>query len=246
MPEPLSPLDRQQTFRFTCSPRVACFNACCRDLNQLLTPYDVVCLKQHLNLSSSDFLKRFTESHIGPGTGLPVVGLRFRDDDELACPFVTPSGCRVYPARPASCRTYPLARGVSRHRESGKQTEHWALIREPHCLGFESGQERTVDQWVHDQRLGDHHQANDAMLTLIAHKNRFRPGPLTPAESERVFTALYDLDRFRTQLSTAGRPIMSSIDRRRFTQACQDDLALLYVAMDWVQQTVFAAPPRIE
>jgi Fe-S-cluster containining protein len=239
-------LDRQQTFCFACSPQVACFNACCRDLNQVLTPYDVLCLKQHLNLPSADFLKRFTESHTGPGTGLPVVGLRFRDDDELACPFVTASGCRVYPARPASCRTYPLARGVSRNRQSGKVAEHWALIREPHCLGFTNGLEQTVDQWVHDQQLGTYHQANDRMLTLIGHKNRFRPGPLTPVESERVFTALYDIDTFRGQLSTNCCPTIGSVDRRRFTQACQDDLALLYFAMEWVEKTIFAALARIE
>ncbi len=246
MPDFLSPLDRQQTFCFACSPRVPCFNACCRDLNQALTPYDVVCLKQHLNLSSTDFLKRFTESHTGPGTGLPVVGLRFRDDDDLACPFVTAGGCSVYPARPGSCRTYPLARGVSRNRHSKKVTEHWALIREPHCLGFANGREHSVDQWVRSQKLDAYNRANDRMLTFIGRKNRFRPGPLTPGESERVFTALYDIDRLRRQLATDSCPTMGTVDRQRFTQAGQDDLVLLMVAMEWVEKTIFAAPARIE
>ena len=245
MPDPLSPLDRQQSFCFTCSPQVPCFNACCRDLHQVLTPYDVVCLKRYLNLSSSDFLKRFTETHTGPGTGLPVVSLRFRDDEDLACPFVTASGCRVYPARPASCRTYPLARGVSRDRDSGRQTEQWALIREPHCLGFANGRQQTVDQWVHDQQLGAYHQANDALLSLIARKNRSRPGPLPPVESARVFTALYDLDRFREQLAAAGPAAIATIERQRFGLAGeQDDRALLAAAMQWLEKTVFTATAR--
>jgi Fe-S-cluster containining protein len=246
MSDPISPLDRRQTFCFACSPQVPCFNACCRDLCQALTPYDVLRLKQHLNLSSADFLKRYTESHTGPGTGLPVVGLRFREGDGRVCPFVTVSGCRVYAARPASCRTYPLARGVSRHRHSKKMTEYWALIREPHCLGFANGHEQTVDQWIHEQQLDAYHQANDRMLTLIARKNRFRPGPLTPVESARVFTALYDVDTLRGQLSTGSCPAVATIDRPRFTKPRQDDLALLVAAMEWVEKTIFAAPAPLE
>jgi Fe-S-cluster containining protein len=104
-----------------------------------------------------------------------VVSLRFGDSDDLTCPFVTDAGCRVYPARPASCRTYPLARGVSRSRKTGRLTEHWALIREPHCLGFQNGHPQTVDEWIDDQQIAAHNRMNDMMLELISLKNRFRP-----------------------------------------------------------------------
>ncbi len=83
----VSSLEKHQTFRFTCSPDVTCFNACCRNLNQALTPYDVLCLKQFLEMSSGDFLNRYTEESTGPGTGLPVVSLRFSDADDLASLF---------------------------------------------------------------------------------------------------------------------------------------------------------------
>ena len=188
MQNPVSPLEKHQTFCFTCSPRVACFNACCRDLNQVLTPYDVLCLKQFLEMSSSDFLDKYTEESTGPGTGLPVVSLRFSDADDLACPFVTDAGCRVYPARPASCRTYPLARGVSRNRETGHLSQHWALIREPHCLGFKNGQPQTVDEWVDDQQIATHNRMNDMMLELISLK---KPIPAGPADAIRKKTDLY-------------------------------------------------------
>jgi Fe-S-cluster containining protein len=157
-------------------------------------------------MSSSDFLSRYTEARTGPATGLPVVSLRFSDADDLACPFVTDAGCRVYPARPASCRTYPLARGVSRDRDTGRLTEHWALIRESHCLGFKDGQRQAVDDWVDDQQLATHNRMNDKMLALISRKNRFRPGPLMPAEKKRIFTALYDLDAFRNDPFTEVAP----------------------------------------
>ncbi|BBO84229.1 zinc/iron-chelating domain-containing protein [Desulfosarcina ovata subsp. sediminis] len=239
MRDPVFPLSKHQTFRFRCSPEVACFNACCRDLQQVLTPYDILCLKQYTEMSSSEFLKRYTEASTGPGTGLPVVSLRFADAADLACPFVSDAGCRVYPARPASCRTYPLARGVSYNRETGKRVEHWALIREPHCRGFDSGPEQTIDRWVEGQQIAEHNRMNDRMLSLISDKNRFRPGPLKPSESQLVYTALYDLDVFRETLFTTGKPVKNLGGIKNMDQARSDDSALLTVAMAWVRENVF-------
>ncbi len=244
MQNTVSPMDKNQTFCFTCSPQVACFNACCRDLNQALTPYDVLCLKQFLDIPSSDFLNKYTEENTGPETGLPVVSLRFGDADNLACPFVTEAGCRVYPARPASCRTYPLARGVSRNRETGRLTEQWALIREPHCQGFKNGQPHSVAEWVDDQQIATHNRMNDMMLELISLKNRFRPGPLMPSEKNRVLTALYDLDTFRNNLFKKDGTTATIIEHQTIDWEKTGDLDLLLVAMDWVRTTLFTPSPR--
>jgi Fe-S-cluster containining protein len=240
----VAPLAKHQPFRFTCSPHVTCFNACCRNLNQALTPYDVLCLKQFLKMSSGDFLNRFTEESTGPGTGLPVVSLRFSDADDLACPFVTDAGCRVYAARPASCRTYPLARGVSRDRETGRLTEHWALIREPHCLGFENGHRQSVAGWVDDQQITDHNRMNDNMLELISLKNRFRPGPLMPSEKKRIYTALYDLDAFGNDPSDRDRNGSLSAYARTLGRPGTGDLDLLLVAMGWVRKYLQSFSPE--
>lgn len=243
MPNVISKLKKHQIFHFSCSPQAPCFNACCRDLNQALTPYDVLCLERYLKMTSTDFLKTYTRTSAGPGTGLPVVSLRFGDAQDLACPFVTPEGCRVYPARPASCRTYPLARGVSRDRQTGAMTEHWALIREPHCKGFETGRSTTVDQWVDDQQIAAHNRMNDRMLELIGQKNRFRPGVLPPSEEKLVYTALYDLDAFRGQIDEAAADMpVASLPERDFS----DDVELLCFAMDWVRQKVFEGRPSRE
>lgn len=234
MQPPVVPLDNDQPFCFTCSPAVPCFNACCRDLNQALTPYDILCLKHHLKMTATDFLATYTEMHIGPGSGLPVVGLRFADAKDLTCPFVGDSGCRVYPARPASCRTYPLARGVVRDRQTGRLTERWALIQEPHCKGFTGGQRQTVAQWIADQHIATHNRMNDVMLDLIGAKQRYRPGPLTPDELQQVYTALYDMDTFRSHRHTAGKQprVGSEPPHRRPTLA--EDTALLGEAVRWI------------
>ncbi len=90
------PIGPDETFDFSCGPHVPCFNACCRDLNQSLTPYDVLHLARHLEMGTGDFLQAHTVCYQGPETGLPVVSLKPAGGSEKKCPFVTSGGCRVY------------------------------------------------------------------------------------------------------------------------------------------------------
>ena len=146
-----TPIARRDSFGFSCSREVTCFNDCCRDLNQFLTPYDILRLKNRLNLTSAAFLDRFTVSHTGPESGLPVVTFKTDPASGHACPFVGRSGCRVYTDRPTSCRMYPLARAISRSRRSGRITEHFALLKEPHCRGHLQPRRQTVEAWMASQ-----------------------------------------------------------------------------------------------
>jgi hypothetical protein len=233
------PISPDTPFRFACSPEVACFNECCRDLNQFLYPYDILRLKKRLGLSSSEFLKRYTTQHVGPESGLPVVALKASDAERLTCPFVTPSGCRIYPDRPASCRTYPLARAISCNRESGQVTEHFMLLKEPHCLGFNAPQSQTARQWIDDQQIEIYNHFNDQLLEIIGLKNQLRPGPLDPKLRQLFYEALYDLDRFRTQLFKNQLLDQIDVDPQKLADAETDDTALLEVGMAYVKQVLF-------
>jgi hypothetical protein len=207
-----------EPFRFACSPGVACFNECCRDLNQFLYPYDILRLKKRLGLSSGEFLERYTTQHIGPESGLPIVALKTADVERFACPFVTENGCRVYPDRPSSCRIYPLVRAISRCRETGKITERFMLLNEPHCLGFNEPKEQTVRQWIKEQGIETDNPINDKLMEIISLKNRLRPGPLDLKSRHLFYVALYDLDNFRKQIfQRSGSSLISSLSfpRRR-------------------------------
>jgi len=187
MQEPeFTALSPEEPFRFACDPGVACFNLCCQDLNQALTPYDVLQLRTHLRLSWAQFLERYAVLYPGPASRLPVVSLRFSSAREKLCPFVTPAGCSVYAARPTSCRLYPVARALQRSRRDGSLSEHFALIREPHCLGFEQGPAMTVEQWVAGQGAREGLAANDRLMEMIALKNRLRPGRLDPEQENAL------------------------------------------------------------
>jgi len=241
MPDPTTTfiaIAAEARFRFGCTPQVPCFNECCRNLNQALTPYDVLRLKNHLQMPASRFLADLTHRHVGPDSGLPVVTLRPADPVTRTCPFVTHSGCRVYPDRPASCRSYPIARAVTRCRETGRLTEHFALLREPHCRGFEQPSEQSVAQWVASQDLQGYNRMNDRLLEIISLKNRHIPGPLDLKSQTAFFTALYDLDHFRHRVFEE-RAIRLAADEKALDAARNDDTALLTLAMDWVKAVLF-------
>ncbi|MEJ2037717.1 MAG: YkgJ family cysteine cluster protein, partial [Desulfosarcinaceae bacterium] len=224
---------------FDCHPGLACFNQCCRDLNQALTPYDTLRLRAYLELTAAAFRDKYLEIRPGPESGLPVATLRFSDHPQKHCPFVRAEGCLVYPARPASCRMYPLARALHRSRADGELREHFALLREPHCRGFEQSRNRTVRQWVINQELGIHLRINDALLELIALKNRLRPGPLSRDHWHWARMVFYDLDGFKRKVMSDDPATSLQSGLPHPPEAGAQDEAWLGWAMLWLKELLF-------
>jgi Fe-S-cluster containining protein len=235
----LTPIAPKDPFLFECSPEVPCFNECCRDLNQFLTPYDILRLKTHLGLSSEAFLAQYTSQHIGPESGLPIVTLKPKAGQDRICPFVSARGCEVYADRPSSCRIYPLVRGLARSRQTGEVTEQFMVLQEPHCLGFGASRKHTVTQWMQGQEIEIYNAINDRLMELISLKNRLRPGPLDLKSRHLFYMALYDLDTFRTQIKANGILENADIDPASLEKAMADEVALLKVGMEWVKQVLF-------
>ncbi len=235
----VTPITRQESFCFACHPAVPCFNECCRNLNQFLTPYDILRLKNHLGLSSGQFLEQYTSQHVGPESGLPIITLKPGDQQDLTCPFVTPKGCSVYESRPSSCRIYPLIRGIARSRQTGRMTEQFMVLKEPHCRGFDTGKTKTVQRWLDDQGIAIYNETNDKLMQIISLKNIRMPGVLDLKARHLFFTALYDLDRFRCQITDNGLLADGRFESWLVDKALEDDVALLEVGMAWVEKVLF-------
>jgi len=244
MTQDMKPVSLNDPMTFVCGPANACFNDCCRDLTQVLTPYDVLRLKNHLHLPSRTFLPTYTTRQTGPASGLPVATFKFDSSAGYTCPFVTAAGCSVYPARPGSCRLYPLARAISRSRDSGEIREYYALIQEDHCRGFQSGNSRTVGQWLTGQEVALYNRYNDKLMELIHLKNRILPGPLTRDQSDAVFLALYDLDEFRHRIFNQGLPDGDALPRQVLDQIGTGDEALLDLGLKWICHYLFGMDMR--
>jgi len=235
----MTPLSANDTFLFSCSKKVPCFNECCRDLNQFLTPYDILRLKHRLDLSSHLFLERYTIQQTGPKTGLPIITLKPNDPHKLTCPFVTSSGCSVYEDRPSSCRTYPLVRMASRSRATGKITEQYILLKESHCVGFEQGRTWTIRKWIQDQNVTLYNEMNDMLLEIIGLKNRLIPGPLDIKSRFAFHMALYDMDTFRSHIFEQNILDHWNLDEKTLDSVKNDDVELLKLGHRWIKKILF-------
>lgn len=223
LPENVRRLEDNETFRFRCHPQVDCFTDCCRQLDLALSPYDVLRLRQALNISSGEFLDRYVLAEKTAEDTFPLAFLSMTDDGQASCPFVNEQGCTVYQDRPGACRTYPVGRGASLD-ENGKVSELFVLLNEPHCHGFADGPALTIKEWITDQALADYNEFNDLLMTVLQHpriKEGFKPDDRQQA---RYLQVLYDLDTFR-QESGADKNI--------------DDRELLKVAIQLLHDELF-------
>jgi len=233
-PENIVEVSEDEAFCFDCHSGVRCFNECCGDLNQFLTPYDILRLKKYFSMSSTRFLDIYTTRHMGPQTGLPVITLKPADPSILKCPFVTSSGCSVYTDRPSSCRMYPVIRVLSRSRETGKTKIRYALLKEPHCRGFEEKRRITVREWMENQGLLPYNEMNDMMMDIISLKNRLMPGPLMGEAEQLFFTLCYDIDRLKEATFKTEHHVIEISDAVK-----SNDADLLRFGMAYLRDKVF-------
>ena len=132
-------------FKFACHKGKECYTHCCSDLNLILTPYDIIRMKNRLGLTCDQFLAVYTKAEILSRTRLPVIRLQMTNDEKKSCPFVTPQGCTIYEDRPVTCRYYPLGTAAFREQEIQPTGEDfYFMVREAHCLGFKEDNDWTV------------------------------------------------------------------------------------------------------
>ena len=225
-------------FTFACHPEVPCFNECCRRLDLMLTPYDVLRLKQHLGLDSGEFIDRYTVVENGQN-GWPLPRLKMSDTAEATCPFVSDAGCTVYEDRPGACRTYPLGRAAKGGSEAGIQAESFFLVKEPHCRGFEQGAHWTPDTWSEDQGLEAYNSTNDLFLPLITRQAPAADAAQAQKKMQMFFMACYNLDAFKKFVTGSRFTELIQIDPTRLELIQSNDLQLLKFAFDWLRFSLF-------
>ena len=192
-------------------------------------------------LFTDRFLEEYTDQHIGPETGLPVVTLKNVPKEGFKCIFVSSDGCRVYSDRPSSCRTYPLARMLARSRETGQIDIQYGLLVEPHCQGHDQNRKQTVHEWITSQDVGIYNEINDRMIDIISVKNRLLPGPLDAASRSIFHMACYDLDTFRPYLENNYTSRQLNLNPESWQAILEDDVELLKFGLIWVKQALFTS-----
>jgi Fe-S-cluster containining protein len=232
-PRKLTPESR---FKFRCHPDVPCFTECCGKTTIILTPYDILRLKNRLNMKSGNFLKQYTRTEFHDKSGLPLVIMdmpRFGN----RCPFVRPvTGCTVYSDRPATCRYYPIGQGTLITEEG--IDEFFFYVREEHCRGYEEDAEWTVASWRADQGVDKYDEMNLPWKTMMLRRGS-DGGPVTDERGNRLFAmVMYDLDQFRDFVFKSRFLSIFSVDEDVQERIWDDDEDLLKFGYQYLKMAL--------
>ena len=225
-------------FRFACHQSLPCFTRCCADLELVLTPYDIIRLKNRLHLSSGAFLDRHATVSTDRLSGLPMVKLKMQTDETRRCPFVSPRGCVIYEDRPGACRLYPLGRAASKISKS-RLGEYYFTVKEAHCLGWQEKKEWTIQAWLADQGMDEYNTRNDSFTDMTTGKQSKRLRTLSHQQLKMYFMACYDLDAFRCFVFESSFLERFDIAAEIRNRIRTDDIELMTFACRWLKFSLF-------
>ncbi|MEW6676673.1 MAG: YkgJ family cysteine cluster protein [Pseudomonadota bacterium] len=239
---PVAPtmLAGDKVIQFRCHKDVGCWNACCSNIDITLTPYDIIRLKNRLDLSSGDFLKQYTVPYEMDQDGTP--GVKFRAvEGGTACQFMRPEGCAVYEDRPTACRYYPVALLSMRNQEEYVDRTAYAFVEEKHCLGHKEPQKQTIDEYRKDQGVDVYDEKGRGWRQLVLKKKSAGPaiGKPPAVSNQLFFMASYDVDRFRAFVSSDSFNKTYDIPLDVMATLLADDEALMEFGFNFLKHALF-------
>ena len=232
--------DDSKRIQFQCRKGIACWNACCSNIDISLTPYDILRLKRRFETSSGEFLQRYTVPYEMEQNSIAGVKLR-PVENGTACQFMTPEGCSVYEDRPTACRYYPVALLSLRRQDETTDRASYALVEEPHCLGHREPHQISVSDYRKEQGLEEYDELARGWRQLILKKKSSGPsiGKPTKRSLELFFMACYDLDRFSQFVASEGFSNIYDLPPESLRNILLDDVELLQFAFRLLRQVLF-------
>lgn len=244
-PFPASPvlpemLDGDTPIQFRCRKGIACWNACCSNIDITLTPYDILRLSRRLGITTSDFLVKYTFPYEIDPNGIAGVKLKPVDGGS-ACQFMVAEGCSVYEDRPTSCRYYPVALVSMRRTDENTDRSSYALVKEAHCLGHNEPRTITIADYRKEQGIEEYDDIGRGWRQLILKKKSSGPtiGKPSKRSLQLFFTACYDLDRFREFVKIGPFDETFAIPADEKQKILTSDSELLLFAFRFLRQVLF-------
>lgn len=244
-PFPQSPViptlyDDAKVIRFRCHKEIACFNACCKNIDISLTPYDILRLKRRLGLNSGDFLRQYSYPYEMEQDG--IAGVKFKPlENSTACQFVTDAGCSVYEDRPTACRYYPVALISMRKQNEYTDSDSYALVKEAHCMGHFEDRSLTIAEYREEQGLADYDTLARGWRQLVLKKKSSGPsvGKASKRSLQMFFMACYDLDRFREFVISSPFNETYDLSEELKQQILSDETELMQFGFRFLRQVMF-------
>ena len=223
-------MDVEHVFQFNCAPNVPCFTECCQDITIVLSPYDVLRLKNALNIQSDEFLDRHTIIIRKEKLLIPMVVLKMNEDDKR-CPFVTEEGCSVYADRPWPCRMYPL-----NMNDDGT----FSLITDSsRCKGLEENDKNRISNWLIEQGVPMYDEMNHLFSEVTTPLQAQELDIDNPKIYQMTFMSLYNLDKFRDFVFKSSFMDRFELDNLTIEKLKRSDVELLKFAFDWLKFGIF-------
>lgn len=228
-----SPLGIDDSFNFSCSSELACFNRCCSDINLFLTPYDIARIKRRLGIRSHEFLKLYTIPAFPREAGHPVILMKMMPDETRRCVFVGDEGCLIYDDRPWSCRSFPLFMS-----EDGPSPV-FEINRLDFCLGFKKGKNNSIRKWRDSQNVSFYEEIN-AEWKKVTHHERFTSQNLLEGNARDIFfLGSYNIDGFRDMVFRGEFLNYFDIDKRELKNIRSSETELMKFSFRWMRHVLF-------
>ena len=227
------------TFRFRCHKDIQCFTKCCADLNLILTPYDLIRIKNRLGIPSESFLDTYTDTTLDSLQRFPMVKLKMNHDEEKKCPFVTPDGCTIYEDRPGACRIYPIGRAALKVDGEKEAREKYFIVNEKHCLGFQEERQWTIEEWMANEGVDEYKALNDQWLEIITSKKDLGPEKDVSRKIRMFFMASYNIDKFREFVFKSKFFNLFEVEPALKKKLAFDDIELMKFGFDWLKFSLF-------
>lgn len=233
-------VDGSHQIQFSCHKGIGCWNACCANIDISLTPYDIIRLKKHLGITSTEFLREYTVPYEMEKDG--IAGVKFRPvDNGTACRFMKPEGCAVYADRPTACRYYPVALLSMRKQDEYTDTQSYALVKEDHCKGHEVARTLTIDAYRKEQGVEEYDELARGWRQLVLKKKSTGPAIGAPSLKSRqlFFMACYDIDTFHSFVESEAFAKLFTMSADERTLILADDVELLQFSFRFLKQVLF-------
>jgi len=237
-------VDGAKRIQFCCRKGIACWNACCSNIDISLTPYDILRLKRRLGLASAQFLQQYAVPYEMEKDGIAGVKLKPAAGG-TACQFMTPDGCSVYADRPTACRYYPVALLSLRKQDEYVDRNAYALVKENHCLGHAEPRSLRIDDYRREQGVVEYDEQGRGWRQLVLKKKSSGPTVGKPSVKSRqlFFMTCYDLDTFRAFVDSGPFKELYDVPQAEHLAMLGDTLeaeqSLLQFGYRFLRQTLF-------
>lgn len=230
----------EQEIQFRCHKDIECFNACCKQIDLQLTPYDIVRLKNRLGMKSDEFLKQYTYPYEVDKDGVPGVKM-MPVEGTNQCQFMTDEGCSVYEDRPASCRYYPAGLMSLRRQDENFDRQSYVIVQENHCKGHLEDKVQTIDEYREDQGVVEYDENSRGWRQLMLKKISSGPilGKPTAESLQFMFMACYNHDKFREFINSPSFQKTFDLTEETMSDLNSDDVILMHFGIDLMKQVLF-------